>query len=73
MFQEAFTAGNAEISPFSQNESNLFSKVGDILYFLKPVIMETSGFLATARTGLFSSVCFNVNLQKRVRLNYFSD
>ena len=56
MFQEAFTAGNAEISPFSQNESNLFSKVGDILYFLKPVIMDTSGFLATARTGLFSSV-----------------
>ena len=62
MFQEAFTAGNAEISPFSQNESNLFSKVGNILDFLKAIIMNAPGFLRTAGAYLFSRTSFDVDL-----------
>ena len=73
MFQKAFTAGGAEIPSFSQNESNMLPEIGDILYFLKTVIVDTLGFPAAARAGLFSGERFNVNLQKRICMNYFSD
>lgn len=48
MFQKALPAGSTDITPLFQNQSNLFSKVGNILDFLKAIIMNAPGFLRTA-------------------------
>jgi hypothetical protein len=62
MFQKALPTGSTDITPLFQNQSNLFSKVGNILDFLKAIIMNAPGFLRTAGAYLFSRTSFDVDL-----------